>query len=95
MTTKPKTRKATAPNDTLDTVEGLGERLDDLDLADAIDEIKRRGFGLHAAIRGASFTDIEEKHGLSQLASDISNGVERLAKAFEAERKLREAEQRQ
>jgi hypothetical protein len=89
MKTKPKTA---APNYILDAVEAAGERLSDLDLEDALDEMTSRCVGLRAAIKGAEGD--KERDGVFCFANDISDGMERLAEAFSKERQLREAEGR-
>jgi hypothetical protein len=79
MTTKPKTRKAP-------------ERLCDLNLVDALDAMKRRCYGLDAAIIYLAHNGDRMERGVAQLASDIAGEMESLAEAFEAERQLRIAE---
>ncbi len=93
MTIKPKTRKA--PAALVDEVEQR-RVADDLDFADELNRMAARFCGLEAAIAGASsFSACGERDGVLQIADDIGRAMERLAEAFDAERKLREAEQRQ
>lgn len=73
----------------------IGKRLSDLQLAEALGEMKRRCFGLEAATVGVgSYKNHDERCGLIQLAHDIATEMERLAEAFETERQLRMAEER-
>ena len=69
-------------------------RLTDLGLEDRLIEMKNRCFGLQAAISFvAGYGDIIEG-GVAQLATDVAHEMEDLAEEFEAERKLRMAEEK-
>lgn len=81
--------KAVAP-----PVNEAARRLSDLYFADEIDTMSRRCSGLEMAVIGANHVTDGELDGASQLANDLADGMKHLAKAFEAERRLRMAEGR-
>jgi hypothetical protein len=65
------------------------ERLTDGDHMGELNRMKDRLFGLEAAIKDICDPAMPFEAGVCQLASDISNAMEKCAEAFEAERKLR------
>lgn len=74
------------------TGETEGERLSDVTIADAINEMRDRSIGLAAAVRGMVTSD---RQGVLYLVDDMVDGMQMLAEAFEAEWQLRIAEKRQ
>jgi hypothetical protein len=81
------------------TVEPAQVRLSDLHLSEEIHTMKRRADGLYEAIYGmsdaSSRVDLPSGwSGVLQLATDLSDQLEGLERAFEAERQLRLAEGR-
>jgi hypothetical protein len=69
---------------------GCEWRLTDLKLADAMNLMKRRCFGLAAAVSALE----DNEAGVAQLADDFADEMKALAEGFEAERQLRIAEGR-
>ena len=70
-------------------------RLTDISLADTLDTLYRRAWGLEAAISYlASDCPNNNTTGVARLAYDLAEEIERLAKAFSTEYALRVGEEK-
>ena len=68
------------------------ERMSDLELIDRLATMRDRTFALECAITGADTLKVWERQGLTQLASDVTNGMQSLCTDWNFERKRRQVQ---